>query len=105
MLLAYGPPAAFFLLYVGRRSALLLACLMSTIFQWAALFATSLLWWMVPPLRGQPSFPLSVGVLFTEVFRYALLHLYARADSLVERLGDQFVTHHRERVNAHMGVP
>ena len=87
MLLAYGPPAAFFLLYVGRRSALLLACLASSIFQWAALFCTSLLWWAVPPLRGQPSFPLVVGVLFTEVFRYALLLQYARADGMVGRLG------------------
>ena len=87
MLLAYGPPAAFFLLYVGRRSALLLACLTSSIFQWAALLCTSLLWWAVPPLRGQASYPLIVGVLFTEIFRFALLHLYARADSLVERLG------------------
>ena len=87
MLLAYGPPAVFFLLYVGRRSALLLACLVAALFLWAALLCTSLLWWMVPPLRGQASYPLIVGVLFTEIFRYALLLLYVRADRAMERLG------------------
>ena len=87
MLLAYGPPAVFFLLYVARRSALLLACLAAALFLLFSLLAASALWWMVPPLRTSPSFPLITSSLLAEVFRYALLLLYVRADGAVERLG------------------
>jgi general secretion pathway protein K len=58
-----------------------------------------------------PDFPIeqrgvAVASAFFEVSgRLRLEERVVEERSLVERLGDQFVTHHRERVNAHMGVP
>lgn len=58
-----------------------------------------------------PEFPIeqrgvSVASSFFEVSgRLRLEERVVEERSLVERLGDQVVTHHRERVNAHTGVP
>ena len=58
-----------------------------------------------------PEFPIeqrgvAVASAFFEVSgRLRLEERVVEEHSLVERLGDQFVTHHRERVNAHTGVP
>ena len=58
-----------------------------------------------------PDFPIeqrgvAVASAFFEVSgRLRLEERVVEEHSLVERVGDQFVTHHRERVNAHTGVP
>jgi hypothetical protein len=86
-ILAFGPPAVFFVFYVVRFSTLLLGFLCAAFSYYLSLLAASIAWWCVPALRGVLPFSLVLSVLSAEVARYGLLHQYVLADGVLASRG------------------
>jgi len=93
LLLAYGPSAALLLLYVSRRSALLVIAVLAAFVWLLATLVAGLAFVAAPPaLRAQRAYATLVGVACQEAARLLLAHAYARgelaAESVFRRLRD-----------------
>ena len=70
LLIAFGPPVAFFYLVLSRRATLVILTIGSA-FSWlCGLFLASIVWWVLEPFREVYAVTVPVAVLSTECMRY-----------------------------------
>jgi hypothetical protein len=75
-LVVYAPLLALFALVVAKRAQLVVISIGASFFWLLSIFATSILWFSVVPLRWRFAFILPFSVLFQEGSRWLFYHIF-----------------------------
>ena len=79
LLLAFGPPAVMFFLTVSKDPVRIIVLITSAFFWLCSLLFSSLVWYVVSPLRDHLAFAVFFSVLIQEIFRYIFFLVIKKA--------------------------
>ncbi|XP_077978258.1 gamma-secretase subunit Aph-1-like [Glandiceps talaboti] len=86
--IAFGPVFAMFIITIAREPVKIIVMIAGSFFWLLALLLSSLLWYIVVPLRDELAFALVFSVLFQEGFRWAYYKILRKADDGMQQFGD-----------------
>jgi len=86
--LAFGPPLAMFAFTIAKDPIRIIILIASAFFWLLSFLISSLLWFIVVPLRSKLVFGLVFSVLFQEVFRFLIYKLLRKAESGLKKVTD-----------------
>ncbi|GBG30301.1 Gamma-secretase subunit APH-1B [Hondaea fermentalgiana] len=86
VIFSFGPAAALFFGVLARRAQLVLLAVSAAFMCVMSMVASGVLWYVIKPLQEEASGIIVIGVIFQELFRWALLALYLRADKHIFEL-------------------
>jgi len=87
LFLAYGPSVALLLIYISKRSALLVLSVFSAFVWLISILITSLFWLVASPsLQKAHLYAIIISVIIQELMRYGLLYLYTRVIDAAETM-------------------
>jgi hypothetical protein len=78
-LLSFGLLLSVFFVLVYSRAQLLIVSLVSALFWLLSLLASSIFWYIIPPIYHSDWALLPISVVFVELFRYYFLYLYSHS--------------------------
>jgi Aph-1 protein len=84
--LAYSPAATLLLGYVSRRSALLILSIIAAFLWLLAIFASSIIWIIIPPLKQVHGWTSTITTIIEEAARYGMILLYVRTEDQADKL-------------------
>ncbi|KAI0237524.1 Gamma-secretase subunit Aph-1b [Lamellibrachia satsuma] len=84
--IAFGMPAALFIVTIARDPLRVLVLMASAFFWLVSLLLSSMLWFAVVPLREKLAFGVVFSVLFQELFRYLFFLLMKKAHAGLNKL-------------------
>jgi len=87
--LAFGPPLAMFAITISKDPIRIIIMIASAFFWLVSLLLSSILWFVVVPLRSTLVFGLVFSVLFQELFRLLFYMLLRKAESGLRRVSDE----------------
>ncbi|KAG5891059.1 hypothetical protein JTB14_005696 [Gonioctena quinquepunctata] len=90
--LAFGPPLAMFLFTIVHDPVRIIILIAAAFFWLVSLLFSSLLWYIVVPLRKDLAFGLVFAVLFQEAFRYIIYKILRKAENGLKKITDDCVT-------------
>lgn len=79
--IALVPLQALFFRVVFTKAQLMIVFISASFFWLLSLTATSIVWFVIPPLKDVPWFYVTLGVLVEEALRLVFFRLYARSES------------------------
>lgn len=86
--LAFGPPLAMFAFTIAKDPIRIIILIASAFFWLLSFLISSLLWFIVVPLRSKLAFGLVFSVIFQEVFRFLIYKLLRKAESGLKKVTD-----------------
>ncbi|PSN40550.1 Gamma-secretase subunit Aph-1 [Blattella germanica] len=86
--LAFGPPLAMFAFTIAKDPIRIIILIASAFFWLLSFLISSLLWFIVVPLRSKLVFGLVFSVIFQEVFRFLIYKLLRKAESGLKKVTD-----------------
>lgn len=78
--IAFGPPFAMFILTIAKDPIRIIILISAAFFWLLSLLLSSLLWYIVYPLRKELAFGVVFSVLFQETFRFCFYKLLRKAE-------------------------
>lgn len=90
--LAFGPPFAMFVLTIAHDPVRIIILIAAAFFWLVSLLLSSLLWFIVIPLRKYLVFGLFFSVFFQEVFRYLIYKILRKAENGLKKVTDNSAT-------------
>ncbi|GFG30483.1 hypothetical protein Cfor_08109 [Coptotermes formosanus] len=86
--LAFGPPLAMFAFTIAKDPIRIIILIASAFFWLLSFLISSLLWFIVVPLRSKLAFGLVFSVLLQELFRFLIYKLLRKAESGLKKVTD-----------------
>lgn len=86
--LAFGPPFAMFVFNVAHDPVRIIILIAAAFFWLVSLLLSSLLWFIVVPLRKDLLFGLFFSVFFQEAFRYLIYKILRKAETGLKKVTD-----------------
>lgn len=86
--LAFGPPLAMFIFTIAYDPVRIIILIAAAFFWLLSFLLSSLLWFVVIPLRNKLVFGLVFSVLFQEVFRFILYKILRKAEGGLKKITD-----------------
>ncbi|CAF0876993.1 unnamed protein product [Rotaria sp. Silwood1] len=91
-LIAYGIPFSMFVFTIAHHPFRIIIAMTSAFFWLLSLLLSSLLWFIVVPLRNQLAFAVPFAVLFQEIFRYLFYRVIKKAEFALQKVQLQELT-------------
>ncbi|XP_046400044.1 gamma-secretase subunit Aph-1 [Ischnura elegans] len=86
--IAFGPPLAMFTFTIAKDPIRIIILIASAFFWLLSLLLSSILWFLVIPLKSYLAFGLVFSVLFQELFRFLIYKLLCKAEMGLRRVTD-----------------
>lgn len=86
--LAFGPPLAMFAFTIAKDPIRIIILIAGAFFWLLSFLLSSLLWFIVVPLRSKLAFGLVFSVLLQEIFRFLIYKLLRKAESGLKKVTD-----------------
>ncbi|XP_044734224.1 gamma-secretase subunit Aph-1 [Chrysoperla carnea] len=86
--LAFGPPLAMFSFTIAHDPIRIIILIAASFFWLLSLLLSSLVWFIVVPLRSQLIFGLVFSVLFQELFRFLIYKVLRKAEGGLKKVTD-----------------
>nr|XP_023025353.1 gamma-secretase subunit Aph-1 [Leptinotarsa decemlineata] len=90
--LAFGSPFAMFLFTIVHDPVRIIILIAAAFFWLLSLLFSSLVWYIVVPLRKDLAFGLVFAVIFQEVFRFIIYKILRKAENGLKKITDDSVT-------------
>lgn len=93
--IAFGPPLALFIFTIARDPLRVIVFMASAFFWLLSLLLSSILWYVVIPLRDDLAFGLTFSVVFQEIFRLLFFFILKKADEGLKKVSERENTEER----------
>lgn len=90
--LAFGPPFTMFVFTIAHDPVRIIILIAAAFFWLMSLLLSSLLWFLVVPLRKDLVFGLIFSVLFQEIFRFMIYKMLRKAENGLKKITDDSAT-------------
>ncbi|CAK1540799.1 unnamed protein product [Leptosia nina] len=87
-LLAFGPPVAMFAMTIARNPVRIIIMIAAAFFWLLSFLLSSLVWYIVVPLRSYLAFGMVFAVAFQECFRYFIYLLLRKTEAGLKEISD-----------------
>ncbi|CAF4893290.1 gamma-secretase subunit Aph-1 [Pieris napi] len=87
-LLAFGPPLAMFAMTIAKDPVRIIIMIAAAFFWLLSFLVSSLVWFIVVPLRSYLAFGMVFAVAFQEIFRYFIYLLLRKTEAGLKEISD-----------------